>query len=107
MSRCEVLRIFNAGHSTIRPPNGLSEVESAPPFLRDVRKIFDSSMRSWLPSGQMRLAKNSRSGLRAREDTTSLHREDVARTSKTAKVACRDVFLDTKDHGGSVQPIRH
>jgi hypothetical protein len=56
---------------------------------------------------QRRLAEYSISGQRSGEDTTSLRREDVARTLKTAKVTYRDVFLDAKVHGGSAQPIRH
>jgi hypothetical protein len=38
----------------------------------------------------MKLAKNSRSRLRAREVTTSLRCEEVAQTLKTAKVTIRD-----------------
>jgi len=41
---------------------------------------------------QKGLAEYSRSGQRKREDTTSLHREDVARTLNTAKVMYRDFF---------------
>jgi len=58
--------------------------QATPPFgARQATTI--ASMSSWLDREQKELAEYSISGLRAGEDTTSLRREDVARTLKTAE----------------------
>jgi hypothetical protein len=55
------------------------------------RQTFVSTERSWLQREQMELAEYSSSGLRAGEDMTSLHREEIARALNTAKDRSLDI----------------